>query len=64
VVAQTATTVSETIPVTRYNNAAQNRADELAPGTAALNGEQFVVDATFTNVGGVEQVSSFNIVEP
>jgi hypothetical protein len=65
VVSQNATSVTEHIDVTSNNNAGQgNRAETLAPGTAAQNGEKFVVKATFTTVGGVEKISNFDIIKP
>lgn len=65
VVSQDAGSITENIATTAHNNAGQgNRADQLDPGAVALNGEKFVVKATFTAVNGVEKISNFDIVKP
>lgn len=64
VVSQSGGAITERIATTAHNNSSANRADTLAPGTAALDGEKFVVVATFTTVNGVEKVSGFDIVKP
>lgn len=64
VISQSNGTLSERITVTDNNNAGQsNRAETLAPGTAAQNGEKFDVLATFTTTNGVEKISNFDIVK-